>query len=182
MEQTFQVTLTRFWCLLVWLLKLIWRGLWGINCSSLVRLELQWCQLSLLQYPAYLTNSGDPRYPGVSLRVVIRVLFAEKYVNLVIVRVFLPLHPGRRDERGLWERRTCLPKRFTVYSARGERVMRKAWHVEAKQKIIKLKNVLRVEQFQDKQILNRCNINPSCFSLFMGFFLSLRWCAVTWKY
>lgn len=89
----------------------------GINCSSLGRLELQWRQPGLLQYPAYLTNSGDPRYPGVSLRVVIRVLFAEKYVDLVIVRVFLPLHPGRRDERGLWERRTCLPQRFTVYSS-----------------------------------------------------------------
>lgn len=131
-----------------------------INCSSLVRLELQWCQPSLLQYPAYLTNSGDPRYPGVSLRVVIRVLFAEKNVNLVVVRVFLPLHPGRRDERGLWERRTCLPKRFTVYSSvRCQRRTRdeKSLACRSKTKDNQTeKYVLRVEQFQDKLILNRC--------------------------
>lgn len=51
----------------------------------------------------YLANSGNPRYPGVHLRVVIGVLLTEKDVNLLIVRVVLALHPGCRDERGLWE-------------------------------------------------------------------------------
>lgn len=51
----------------------------------------------------YLANSCNPRYPGVHLWVVIGVLLTEKDVNLLIVRVVLALHPGRRDERGLWE-------------------------------------------------------------------------------
>lgn len=68
---------------------------------------------------------------------------------------------------------------FTVACrARGEHLMRKAWHAEAKQTIIKLKNVFRVEQFQDKLILNRClnfrkltaTLNQAAFPCLWDFF------------
>lgn len=75
----------------------------GIKCASLVRLGLRQCLACLLPYPVYLANSGNPRYPGVRLWVVIGVLLTEKDVNLLIVRVVLALHPGCRDERGIWE-------------------------------------------------------------------------------
>lgn len=100
---------------IAWLLKLSWGDL--REFSTPVRWELHWRKLSLLQCPAYLTNSGNPRYPGVSLRVVIWVLFAEKDVNFLIIGVVLLLHPGCWDECGLCKGRICLPKCFTVYSA-----------------------------------------------------------------
>lgn len=110
----------------------------GINCSSLLRLALRCCQLRLLLYTkVYLTNSGNSWYPGVRLWAHVRVFLTEKQVNLLILRVVLASHPGRRDKCGLWEeRRTCLAKHFLVY--RGvlkwnKKHFNKAWQVKWKQ-------------------------------------------------
>lgn len=63
-----------------------------------------WVSLMLAQlFSPYLTNSGNPRYQWVSLSVVVWVLLTEKDINFLIVWVVLPLHPWRRDERGLCE-------------------------------------------------------------------------------
>lgn len=190
-ESTFHVTLIRFGWLFTQLLKLSWRGLWKFTLA--VTWELHWCKPGLLQCPAYLTNSGNPRYPGVSLRVVIWVLFTEKDVDFLIVRVILPLHPWRRDERGLCERRTCLPNWFNVYSTgwcQQTVCDEKGWPAKAKQKVITLRRGVDRTKWVDgwtgsgqtALIQIKWYWTGASFSFILADFPCLFWCVVISQY